>query len=162
MFASPHVISIALDHSLREARRGVRLGHGGPFGAIIVKGNRMVASGHNTVIRDSDPTAHAEINVIRRAAKKLGLSGLRGVTLVTSSEPCPLCLAAAYWAGIKEIRYVLPKPVADKYGFRDGLFYAELAKKREARRIKMTQARELVAAGEAVFAEWKKRGGKLY
>jgi len=156
------IIRLGLALSLKEALRGVRLRHGGPFGSVIIKDGRIIGVGHNTVIRDDDPTAHAEINAIRQAAKKLGLERLRGAILMASSEPCPLCLAAAYWSGIKEIHYCLPKEVAGRHGFRDAFIYAELKRAGEKRRIKMIKRPELDKKARTIFAEWKNAGGKPY
>ena len=87
-----------------SAEIGMRNSEGGPFGAVIIdkKGN-IIAKGNNRVIKDNDPTAHAEVTVIREACKKLKTYDLSGYTLYTSCEPCPMCLSAIYWSGIKKI-----------------------------------------------------------
>ncbi len=148
--------------ALTEARRGAVQGHGGPFGAVVsLPSGRIIARAHNTVLRDGDPTAHAEVHAIRRAARKLGRPNLAGCVLTATSEPCPLCLAAAYWAGIAEVRYAAPRTTAARFGFRDSSIYRELAKRPDRRRIRAVRLGAAPAV-EDVFREWKRRGGKLY
>jgi tRNA(Arg) A34 adenosine deaminase TadA len=84
------------------AREGIASGQS-PFGAVIVQGDRAVATAHNTVWRDTDPTAHAEVNAIRRAAAALGTIALRGCVMYTTCEPCPMCLAACHWAKLDRV-----------------------------------------------------------
>ena len=96
---------------------------GGPFGCAIVKGNKIIATGHNTVVQSKDPTAHAEINAIRKACKELGTHSLEGCVLYTSAEPCPMCLSAIIWANIKEVYYANTKEDVDEIGFRDDDIY---------------------------------------
>lgn len=97
--------------------------NGGPFGAVIVKNGKIIASAHNTVIEDNDATAHAEINVIRKASKILNTSDLSGCILYTSTEPCPMCLSAIIWANIKDVYYSNTRKDADNIGFRDDIIY---------------------------------------
>ena len=96
---------------------------GGPFGAVIVKDGVVIARGHNTVIKDADPTAHAEVNAIREAAKVLGTHDLSGTVLYASSEPCPMCLSSIIWANIKEAYFANTRKDAEDIGFRDDLIY---------------------------------------
>lgn len=96
---------------------------GGPFGAAIVKNGKIIASAHNTVVESKDPTAHAEINAIRKAAKVLNTHDLSECILYTSTEPCPMCLSATIWANIKEIYYANTRKDADNIGFRDNMIY---------------------------------------
>lgn len=97
---------------------------GGPFGAVITdKMGNIIASSHNTVISSCDPTAHAEVNTIREACKKLGTHDLSECILYTSCYPCPMCLSAIIWANIKEVYYGNTKEDADKIGFRDDYIY---------------------------------------
>ncbi|HTM67899.1 MAG TPA: nucleoside deaminase [Candidatus Binatia bacterium] len=146
-----------------EARKGVRLGHGGPFGAAVIdkKGN-VLSVAHNTVLRDSDPSCHAEVNAIRAAAKKSRRPHLEGCIVIASSEPCPMCLTTSYWANVAGIVYAVPKEVAASVGFDDSFIYEELEKPPSRRRIPVEHDESLVAEGEAVFREWKARDGKLY
>ena len=96
-------------------------GNGGPFGAVIVKDGKVVAEGSNTVTVDNDPTAHAEVNAIRRACAVLGTFDLSGCELYTSCEPCPMCLAACYWAHISRVYYAAGRDDAAAAGFDDDM-----------------------------------------
>ena len=107
-----------------KADEGRKNGEGGPFGAVIVdrEGN-IISEGNNKVLKEKDPTAHAEIVAIRNACKKLNTYDLSNCTLYTSCEPCPMCLSAIIWANIKEVYYGCTKEDAGKIGFRDDLIY---------------------------------------
>ncbi len=109
---------------------------GGPFGAVIVKDGKRIAGSANTVTLDSDPTAHAEVNTIRKACKELNTFDLSGCEIYTSCEPCPMCLAAIYWARIETIYYGNTKEDARKIGFDDQFIYDEIALDKENRKIK--------------------------
>ncbi len=108
---------------------------GGPFGAIIVKDGEIVATGVNTVTRTNDPTAHAEINAIRSACHVTGSFKLNDCVVYTSCEPCPMCLSALYWAGVKCIYFGNTKEDADKINFSDKFIYREINKKPGERAI---------------------------
>lgn len=99
---------------------------GGPFGAVIVKNGEIISKAHNTVVESCDATAHAEINAIRKASKKLKTHDLEGCVLYTSAEPCPMCLSAIIWANIKEVYYANTSDDADEIGFRDDKIYEYL------------------------------------
>lgn len=110
--------------AISEARRTMTLGHGGPFGAAIVnKHGHIIAVASNTVLRDHDPTAHAEINAIRRASNYLKTHDLTDCELYTTAEPCPMCLSATIWANIKKIHYGCTAKDAEAIGFRDKYIY---------------------------------------
>jgi guanine deaminase len=109
--------------AVKEAFKGVEHSHGGPFGAVIVKEGKIIAKAHNEVIKNSDPTAHAEINAIKKASKKLGTFDLSGCEIYTTCMPCPMCLGAIKWANIKTLYYGATSKDADKIGFRDKEFY---------------------------------------
>ncbi|MBE6152252.1 MAG: nucleoside deaminase [Firmicutes bacterium] len=96
---------------------------GGPFGAVIVKDGKIIASAHNTVVESMDATAHAEVNAIREASKILNTHDLSGCILFTSAEPCPMCLSAIIWANIKEVYYANTRKDTDDIGFRDDMIY---------------------------------------
>lgn len=96
---------------------------GGPFGACIVKDGEIISKSSNTVLKDNDPTAHAEVNAIREACRVLNTHDLKGCTLYTSCYPCPMCLSAIIWANIEEVYYANTKEDADSIGFRDGMIY---------------------------------------
>jgi guanine deaminase len=106
-----------------EAIKGMLANAGGPFGAVIIKDNKVIASAHNQVLFTNDPTAHAEINVIRQASQKLQKFDLSDCTLYTTCQPCPMCLGAIFWARIPNVYYGATKDDAKKGGFDDALFY---------------------------------------
>jgi guanine deaminase len=112
---------------------------GGPFGAVIVKGGKIIAEGTNNVAKKNDPTAHAEIVAIRNASKKLKSFSLKGCEIYTSCEPCPMCLSAIYWANIDKIFYANTKKDAEKIGFRDDHIYKELSTSLNKRKIPFVQ-----------------------
>lgn len=99
---------------------------GGPFGAVIVKDDEIIATGVNRVTAHNDPTAHAEINAIRQASEKLGTFDLSGCEIYSSCEPCPMCLGAIYWAHLDKLYYGNTKEDARKIGFDDEFIYREL------------------------------------
>ncbi|HOE04294.1 MAG TPA: nucleoside deaminase [Bacteroidales bacterium] len=101
-------------------------GGGGPFGAVIVKNNEVIATSGNSVSLDNDPTAHAEVNAIRKAAKKLGSFELTGCTIYSSCEPCPMCLGAIYWARIETLYFAATRDDAHRAGFSDAFIYNEI------------------------------------
>ncbi len=113
--------------------------NGGPFGAVIVKDGVVVSSAANTVTTDNDPTAHAEVNAIRSACKKLNTFDLAGCTLYSSCEPCPMCLSAAYWAHIDKIFYAADRKQAESSGFSDAFIYDQFALPIEERSIPFEQ-----------------------
>lgn len=105
--------------AIKEAQDGIHKGHGGPFGSVIVKDGQIIASGHNQVLLNNDPTAHGEITTIRKAGEKLGTFDLSGCDLYTTGEPCPMCLAACLWANIEYVYYGCTIADNDSIGFRD-------------------------------------------
>ena len=105
------------------AENGMNHDEGGPFGAVILKDGELIAVAHNTVIKTNDPTAHAEINAIRQASQKLQRFDLSDCILVTSSEPCPMCLSAIIWANIHDVYYGTDLKDAENIGFRDQKIY---------------------------------------
>ena len=108
---------------------------GGPFGAVIVRDGEVIATGVNTVTLTNDPTAHAEVNAIREACKKGNTFSLKGCTVYSSCEPCPMCLSALYWAGVSRIIYGNTQRDADRIHFSDEFIYRELAKPKVQRAI---------------------------
>ena len=115
---------------MREAIRlsieNVNYGNGGPFGAVIVKDGKIIARGVNNVTKNNDPTAHAEVDAIRKACKELGTFQLDGCELYTSCEPCPMCLGAIYWARPDKLYYANSKQDAADIDFDDDFIYQEL------------------------------------
>ena len=116
-------MNIFMKEAIDEAMQGVLEGHGGPFGAVIVRNNQIIAKAHNSVVHCNDPTAHAEMLAIRQAAKKLGRFELSDCILYTSCEPCPMCFAAACWAHIPTIYYGANRYDAQGIGFDDKFIY---------------------------------------
>ena len=112
--------------AIRLAEKNVALDKGGPFGAVIVKNDKVIAKSANKVTRSKDPTAHAEVSTIRLACKKLNTFDLSGCIIYTSCEPCPMCLGAIYWANIDTIYYGNTKNDAAAIGFNDQFIYKEL------------------------------------
>ena len=143
-------------HHLRRAialsRDKMLAGAGGPFGAVVARGDEVLAEGWNQVTTHCDPTAHAEIVALRGAAARLQQFSLAGCVLYTSCEPCPMCLAAAYWARIDRIVFAATRADAAAGGFDDAFLYEELARPLAQRRLPMGQALQAEAA--AVFADW--------
>lgn len=115
-----------LQRAVELARLGSESGQGGPFGAVIVRDGQILAEGWNRVVASQDPTAHAEISAIRTASVALGQFHLEGCTLYASSEPCPMCLSAAYWARISRIVFANSRSEAAAIGFCDDELYDEL------------------------------------
>lgn len=109
--------------AMESAKEGYWKGEGGPFGAVVVKDDEILAVAHNCVIKNNDPTAHAEIMAIRMACEKVGSYNLQGATIYATGEPCPMCLSAIIWANIAECYYANTVADADRIGFRDDRIY---------------------------------------
>lgn len=144
--------------AIEIASEGISEG-GGPFGAVIVRDDKILSESTNRVVLNSDPTAHAEILAIRKAAASLKTFDLDGCILYTSCEPCPMCLGAIYWAGIKKVVYACDRCDAEKAGFSDKLIYDEIILDPGKRRVKFLQLSE--KDGEMVFAKWDKTENKI-
>ena len=144
--------------AFREARKAMDDDVGGPFGAVIVREGLIVARGRNRVLATRDPTAHAEIVAIRAASDALGTHTLNGTTLFTSCEPCPMCLAASYWARIDAVWYAGSRNDAAAIGFDDSRFYEELTRPLARRRIPMR--RVLGDQGADLLRAWGQRDGR--
>ena len=139
------------------SEESVRTG-GGPFGAVIVKDGIIVSEASNSVTLDHDPTAHAEVNAIRKATQKLGTFDLEGCEIYTSCEPCPMCLGAIYWAHLDRIYYANDRKDAARIGFDDDFIYKEIALKPQERHKQM----EVLLSEEAkeAFRMWEADGDK--
>ncbi len=148
-----------MEKAIERSSFGMRNDFGGPFGAIIVKDNEIIAEGFNNVTSSNDPTAHAEITAIRNACKKLNTFDLSGCELYTSCEPCPMCLAAIYWARIEKIYYANTKEDAANINFDDDFIYKEFEKNKFERSIPMEQLGRESAI--KVFEEWAKKTDKV-
>ncbi len=149
-----------LRHAIALATRNVETGAGGPFGAAIVRDGRIVAEGVNTVTAANDPTAHAEVNAIRAAAKVLGTFTLAGCRLYSSCEPCPMCLAAAHWARMEAIFYAASAEDAASAGFDDAFLYDELRKNPAERKL-LPATQLLSEEAWASFAAWIASANKI-
>jgi len=110
-----------MHEAIKEAKTGISLGDGGPFGAVIVKNGEIVGRGHNMVVKNNDPTAHAEVMAIRDACSNLKTYDLSGCTIYSTGQPCSMCYSALMWANVQEIYYSCPFEYADNVGFRDTL-----------------------------------------
>lgn len=132
---------------------------GGPFGAVIVKNGKIIAESGNSVTKDNDPTAHAEVNAIRKAAKKLGTFDLSGCIIYASCEPCPMCLGAIYWAHLDRIYYGANQHDAAQINFDDAFIYEELAVPVEERQKQML--RLLPTEALAAFEAWREKADKV-
>ncbi len=146
-------------HAIALSRRGMEGDAGGPFGALVVKDGQVVAEGWNQVTSTNDPTAHAEVVAIRRACAALGRFDLRGAVLYTSCEPCPMCLAAAYWARVDAVVFGNTRVEAAAIGFDDQWLYDEVPKPIEARSLPMR--RLLGAEALEAFAAWAEKPDKV-
>jgi tRNA(Arg) A34 adenosine deaminase TadA len=148
-----------LRRAIALATQNAASGAGGPFAALIVRDGRIVGEGVNTVTATNDPTAHGEVNAIRAAARALGTFTLAGCELYTSCEPCPMCLAAAYWARIEAIYYGASAADAARAGFDDAFLYAELRKDQPARSLPAAQL--LGDEARACFEAWISSANKV-
>jgi len=141
-----------LRRAIALATRNVLTAAGGPFGAVVVRDGKIVGEGVNSVTAINDPTAHAEVSAIRAAAKALHTFTLAGCELYTSCEPCPMCLAAAYWARLDAVYYGASAADAARAGFDDAFLYSEL--RRDASQRKLYSSQLLADEAWASFAAW--------
>jgi tRNA(Arg) A34 adenosine deaminase TadA len=132
---------------------------GGPFGAVVVCDGKAVSVSGNRVIPENDPTAHAEVTVIRQAAAAMGTIDLSNCVIYSSCEPCPMCLGAIYWAGIRRVVYSSDRHMAAAAGFNDEMIYREITLDPGKRTILME--RDLITEGRKVFEKWDSFPGKV-
>jgi guanine deaminase len=147
--------------ALREARCGVLANDGGPFGAVVVKDSKIISRAHNSVFKSNDPTAHAEILAIQKASSRLKRFNLSDCAIYTTSEPCPMCLAAIHWARISVVYYGCSRKDAAAIGFDDEFFYRALKgqtanSKRPVRRVQLGRKGCL-----KVFRAWSEKPDKV-
>ena len=147
-------MQMAIELSIENIDNG-----GGPFGAVIVRNGKLISKGANRVVPNNDPTAHAEVVAIRRACAKLNTFDLSGCTVYTSCEPCPMCLSALYWAGIKRICYANTKRDAAAIDFDDSFIYDQLRLDYDKRSIEC----EHFMRSEALeaFRKWSDKVDKI-
>ncbi len=141
------------------SRERMEAGDGGPFGAVVVKQGRIVGEGNNRVTTANDPTAHAEVVAIREACRTLDSFSLEGCDIYSSCEPCPMCLAAIYWARIRHLYFANSRADAARIDFDDDLIYREVALPIEDRSLPAT--RLLADEARAVFDEWLVKPDKI-
>jgi guanine deaminase len=139
--------------AVEQALQGARGGHGGPFGAVVVRKGRLLATGYNEVTSRNDPTAHAEIQALRAACAALKTFQLDGCDVYASCEPCPMCLGALYWARPRAVYYAATRADAAAAGFDDAFLYDELARTPGERRLAMARV-DLEEAGHP-FELWR-------
>ena len=147
-----------MEMAIRLSEENIDKG-GGPFGAVIVRDGEVRATGCNRVVSDSDPTAHAEVNAIRKACSELGTFSLKGCTIYSSCEPCPMCLSAIYWAGISRLCYGNTKDDAKAINFDDSFIYDQLELAYEDRSIKCEHFMHDRAM--AAFRKWEEKEDKV-
>ncbi len=149
----------ALQRAVQLSQERMQANLGGPFGAVIMRDGVVLAEGWNEVTSSNDPTAHAEVTAIRRACLAVNDFSLQGATLYTSCEPCPMCLASAYWARISRIVYANTRDEAASIGFDDAFIYDEMPKAPQDRQIPMEHQPR--ADAKAAFAAWAAKTDKI-
>ncbi len=148
-----------MKEAIRLATDGMRNGIGGPFGAVVVKDEKIIGRGNNRVASSNDPTAHAEVVAIRDACKHLGHFQLDDCVLYTSCEPCPMCLGAIYWARPEKVFYACTKADATAIDFDDDFIYKEMELPLAERKIPAVQL--MRDEGLEAFKEWKEKEDKI-
>ena len=147
-----------MQEAIDLSETGMRNNEGGPFGCVIVKDDKIIGRGNNQVITTNDPTAHAEIVAIREACDTLGSFLLEGCEVFTSCEPCPMCLAAIYWARADKIYFANTRKDVAEIGFDDSMIYEEINRDLKDRNIPMINfGRE---AAQKIFKEWSEKKDK--
>ncbi|HAH38029.1 MAG TPA: tRNA-specific adenosine deaminase [Algoriphagus sp.] len=149
-----HFLQLAIE----LAQNGMEAGHGGPFGCVIVKDGKIIGKGSNSVLKNNDPTAHAEVVAIRDACKNLQHFQLEGCEVYTSCEPCPMCLGAIFWARPSKVFYACTKEDAADAGFDDDFIYEEIKIDPTQRKIPMLNG--MRKESQKVFELWKKKEDK--
>ena len=149
-----------MEKAKEKADYGIKNNEGGPFGAVIIdKEGNIIAEGNNKVLKNNDPTAHAEITAIREACKKLNTYDLSEYILYTSCEPCPMCLSAIIWSNIKKVFYGCTRKDAGEIGFRDDMIYEYLkGKNKELINLEEIDRKECLKS----FEKYKENNGIIY
>lgn len=148
-----------LERAVQLACKSARTAGGGPFGAIVARGGEILGEGSNRVTLDRDPTAHAEVIAIRAACVNVGSHVLAGATLYTSCEPCPMCLAAAWWARIERVVYCATRTEASAAGFDDERLYLEVQLPLEQRKLPLESALRHLA--DEPFRAWRENARRV-
>ena len=157
-FAQQRQAKKLMRRAVVQAYLGMRKNHGGPFGAVIARKGEVIAKAHNMVLKTHDPTAHAEVVAIRRAASKLKSFDLSDCEIYSTCEPCPMCLAAIYWARIRTVHFGCTRKDAEKIGFRDKRLY-DLIKKRKSPAIEKTKLERSECLKP--FQEWTRKKDRI-
>jgi tRNA(Arg) A34 adenosine deaminase TadA len=139
--------------AINEAHNFLKTKTGGPFGAVVVKDNAIIATGSNLVTVQNDPTAHAEIVAIRNACKKLNSFTLTGCQIYSSCEPCPMCLSAIYWSRLDKVYFAADRKDAAHIGFDDDFLYAEVSKNLNERSLPFQQIK--IPTALTPFKQWQ-------
>lgn len=145
--------------AIKYSAYAMRKNLGGPFGAVIVKDNKIISRGYNSVTSSNNPTAHAEMMAIQKACKKLKTFDLSGCEIYTSCEPCPMCLSAIYWAHLDKMYFANTRRDAAKIDFDDEFLYKEIALPIEKRKLKIEKLKDPEAI--KIFNEWKLKEDKI-
>jgi guanine deaminase len=145
--------------AIRLSMENVQSGNGGPFGTVIVKNGKIIATGVNEVTKSNDPTAHAEMIAIRNACEELNSFQLDGCDIYCSCEPCPMCLGAIYWARPKSIYFANSKKDAAEINFDDNFIYQEIKLPIHERKLTITQL--LQDEAQSVFLQWQESENKI-
>lgn len=147
--------------AIDAAYQGMRGGHGGPFGAVIVKDGEIVADGCNRVLSSNDPTAHAEVNAIREAGRRLGRWDLSGCEIYVIGLPCPMCMASIYWARISRLYYACLPEDAEAIGFDDQEFYRQLGKPVHERSLPAERLEGCYAEARECYMSWLDKADRV-
>lgn len=148
-----------IQYSIKLAIESMEAGKGGPFAAIIVRQGKLISEGSNEVTSSCDPTAHAEVQAIRKACRELGSFQLEDCELYSSCEPCPMCLGAIYWARPARVYYAASRVEAADAGFDDEFIYQEIPKSLAERSIPFVQIRS--PQSPEPFKRWQKKLDKI-
>ena len=140
--------------AIEVAYEGMNGGHGGPFGAVIVRDGEIVGEGHNRVLSSNDPTAHAEVVAIRAAAQALGTFDLSSCEIYVNGVPCPMCMAAIFWSRIARLYYACLPEDAEAIGFDDHEFYRQLDKPLEERDLPAEQVEGCYEEARRCYFAW--------
>jgi tRNA(Arg) A34 adenosine deaminase TadA len=148
-----------MQRAIELSKEALKKNSGGPFGAVITRNEEIVAEGMNRVTSINDPTAHAEVNAIRKACKKLNTFQLDDCVIYCSCEPCPMCLGAIYWARLKKGFFACSHEDAAAIDFDDQFIYDEIEKEAGARKIEFKQM--MRSHAQQVFQQWKAKDDKI-
>ena len=150
-----------MHRAIALAYEGMEGGHGGPFGAVVVRDGKIIGEGHNRVLSATDPTAHAEMTAIRDASARARNFDLSGAEIYVNGMPCPMCMSAIFWARIGKVYYGCAAEDAEAIGFDDAEFYRQLEKPPEARDTPAIQMTECLEEARTCFGAWLTRESRI-